>query len=146
MHCFYLKWLLLDPKQVLGKPWIVWPPPGLIPLGLPQLQIRTFLNNFLTKGIVIVHKILEVVWLLLWLREMRAVGKCCIDCLSCPNLSRSLEVKSNTTARTSSSINIKSLLCKSFVCKEKIIGWRNSVLYILTVSMKDQNTLIWNKQ
>ena len=37
-----------------------------------------------------------------------AVRKCRVDCLSCPNLSRSLEVKSNITGRTYSSINIES--------------------------------------
>ena len=111
MHFFHLKCLLLDPKQGLDKPWIVWPSPKLIPLGLPQLQIRTFLNNLLMKEVsVVVHRILEVAWLLLWLWGMRdswQFRKCCVDCLSCPDLSRSLEVKPNITGRTYSSINIK---------------------------------------
>ena len=38
-----------------------------------------------------------------------AVRKCCKDCLSCPDLSRSLEVKSNITGRTYYSINVKYL-------------------------------------
>ena len=37
-----------------------------------------------------------------------AVRKCRVYCLSCPDLSRSLEVKSNINGRTYSSINIKS--------------------------------------
>ena len=37
-----------------------------------------------------------------------AVPRCRIDCLSCPDLSRSLEVKPNITGKTYSSINIKS--------------------------------------
>ena len=37
-----------------------------------------------------------------------AIRKCRVDCLSCPDLSRSLEAKSNITGRTHSSINIKS--------------------------------------
>ena len=36
------------------------------------------------------------------------VRKCCVDCVSSPDLSRSLEVKSNITGRTYSSINIES--------------------------------------
>ena len=43
-----------------------------------------------------------------------AICKCHVDCLNCPELSRSLEVKSNITGRTYSSINIKSdeIYCK----------------------------------
>ena len=37
-----------------------------------------------------------------------AFGKCHVDCLSCADLSRSLEVKSNIIGRTYSSIKIKS--------------------------------------
>ena len=37
-----------------------------------------------------------------------AICKCREDCLSCPDISRSLEVKSNITKRTYSYINIKS--------------------------------------
>ena len=43
-----------------------------------------------------------------------AVCKCHVECLSCPDLSRSLEVRSKITGRTYSSINIKSheIQCK----------------------------------
>ena len=45
---------------------------------------------------------------------LSTVCKCHVDCLSCPDLSRSLEVKPNITERTYSSINIKSheIYCK----------------------------------
>ena len=52
-----------------------------------------------------------------------AVPRCRIDCLSCPDLSRSLEVKPNITGRTYTSINIKS---HEIHCKI-----RNSI-YLLT--------------
>lgn len=101
---FYLKWLLLDPKLGPGKPWNMWLTPRLILLRLLQLQIGTFFNSLLTKGVsVVVHMILEVSWLLLWLQRMRGsreVGKCSADCLSCPNLSCSLEAESNLTGKT----------------------------------------------
>ena len=68
-------------------------PPGLTLLGHPQLQIRTFLNNLLTKGSV---------------SGSTQDRKYSLNCLSCPDLLRFLEVKSNITGRSYSSINIKS--------------------------------------
>ena len=41
--------------------------------------------------------------------RQRAVRKCCTDCLSCLDRSLSLEVKSNITERTYSSMNIKTI-------------------------------------
>ena len=59
-------------------------PPGLTLLGHPQLQIRTFLNNLLTKGGV---------------SGSTQDRKYRLNCLSCADLLRSLEVKSNITGR-----------------------------------------------
>ena len=38
------------------------------------------------------------------------------------------------------------LLCKTFVYKEKRIGWKNCAPYILMVSIKEPKTLVWNNQ
>ena len=80
---------------------------GLIRRGLLQLQIRSFLNNLFSSRSMHPGSRLTAS-LAVGNERQPPVRKCCVHCLSFPDLSHSLQVKSNIIGRTYTPISIKS--------------------------------------
>ena len=98
---------MLDPKRGPGKPWFMWPFPRLIPLAsnqnIPQRHSHEVVVNIGTQDAVGCL----ITSLAARNEKQPAAHKRHVNCWNCLDLSRSLEVKSNLTGRTYSSIHIK---------------------------------------
>ena len=103
-----------DQKHGPGKFWIVWSSPRANLPGSASASNQNILQKPSHEGSVSssTHDPGGHLATSLAARNERqpAVRKCHIDCLSCLDLLHSLEVKSNITGRTFSSINVKSYL------------------------------------